>query len=428
MKNKKLMSIALAGIIANTAISQAIAIPFNTYVENSKEDALLSYKLNKEFNGIDTLVDSSNDIELIKDLDEGAILVEFKTIGTEENQVLFSMNDTNDSNSYVVVKLYNGKIRYEVKENGQMKLGYTYTNKNLNDGQTHKIMINNGSRGSELYVDGVKVYNTSSYDQIFNDVNTPNNITIGARKNSENINGIEFFKGNIAKINVYGNELEQSEGVELTKVDEPVIEKPEDYNKLIELIHGEEDVNIVFTGDSITHGPMHTFGYRSYSEHLNERITSEPIDGKTKAESFVVNTGVSSGRAHDILNNFDKMIGNNNPDVVFTMIGMNDCASISAADFEKNVRGIVNKVREIGAIPVLQTCNIVRGNRANLAEFMQIVRNVAREEAVVLIDHYKYWEEEYSKDSNITNTWLNDWIHPNQKGHLEMAQLIMREL
>ena len=34
------------------------------------------------------------------------------------------------------------------------------------------------------------------------------------------------------------------------------------------MIEGDKGLNIVFTGDSITHGPLHTKGYRSYTEHF----------------------------------------------------------------------------------------------------------------------------------------------------------------
>ncbi len=38
------------------------------------------------------------------------------------------------------------------------------------------------------------------------------------------------------------------------------------------MIEGDKRLNIVFTGDSITHGPLHTKGYRSYTEHFRERL------------------------------------------------------------------------------------------------------------------------------------------------------------
>ena len=38
------------------------------------------------------------------------------------------------------------------------------------------------------------------------------------------------------------------------------------------MIEGDKGLNIVFTGDSITHGPLHTKGYRSYTEHFRESL------------------------------------------------------------------------------------------------------------------------------------------------------------
>lgn len=439
MKSKKLISLILTVAVINSFIKPVTAKPLNEYSKeeiiqtkkvsesiNESQNLLLSYEINKQFNGTSDLVDVSNDIDSVKSLNEGAILIDFHSESSVQNQVLFSMTDSSDAQSHLYVKLLSGNLRYEVREGGQLKSAYTVKGIALNDGNSHKILINTGSRGLEIYIDGVRVAAVNGYDQFFNDVNTPDTMTIGAIKNSSNVNGAEFFNGVIAKVDVYGSELDYSKCIELTgNIVNP--EKPEDYDRLIELINSQREVNMVFTGDSITHGPLHTKGYRSYSEHFNERIRGEEVNGNIKSENFIINTGVSSGKSTDILNNFDKVIATHNPEVVFVMIGMNDCNGMSLEEYESNIKEIVRKIREIGAIPVLQTSNTAI-SRPNLTIFMQKIREVANEAEVVLIDHYRYWEEAEINNSNLKKEWLNDSIHPNEEGHLQMAKLIFREL
>ncbi|BFH69713.1 hypothetical protein J27TS7_56080 [Paenibacillus dendritiformis] len=48
-----------------------------------------------------------------------------------------------------------------------------------------------------------------------------------------------------------------------------------DIESLFEMLHGDKPRLWLFTGDSITHGPLHTNGMRNYVEHIQERIRWE---------------------------------------------------------------------------------------------------------------------------------------------------------
>ncbi|MGL5379239.1 GDSL-type esterase/lipase family protein [Clostridium sp.] len=214
----------------------------------------------------------------------------------------------------------------------------------------------------------------------------------------------------------------------------------DDYKKAVELIQGDKGFNMVFAGDSITHGLVHTNNYRSYSEHFNERLRGENINRNIVSEKFVINTGNSACTTREVLNGFDTWIGLYNPEIVSLMIGMNDCATdtnITIEQYESNLREIVRKIRDIGAVPILQTPNYVlpapswtsSGQRRDrLNEYLDVARKVATEEKIIVIDHYKYWEEREKSSGDVSNRWFNDWIHPNQVGHLEMARLMFEEL
>lgn len=198
------------------------------------------------------------------------------------------------------------------------------------------------------------------------------------------------------------------------------------------MIEGDKRLNIVFTGDSITHGPLHTKGYRSYTEHFRERLKEKFKNNIVKEHISVFNTGVSGATTRDIIRDFNICVNIYDPDIVFIMLGMNDSSNeiVSLEEYRKNILELINKVREIGAIPILQTSNIIKMDlsRKSLKFYMDILREVARGNDVMLIDHYSHWEDLEKENSNIKNELLSDLIHPNEKGHLEIVKFIFKEL
>lgn len=194
------------------------------------------------------------------------------------------------------------------------------------------------------------------------------------------------------------------------------------------MIRGDKGLSIVFTGDSITHGPLHTKGYRSYTEHFRERLKE-----KFKNENIMVfNTGVSGATTRDIINDFHICVNIYDPDIVFIMLGMNDSSNqiVSLEEYRSNIIELINKVREIGAILILQTSNTIKMDlsRKSLKFYMEVIREIASEKNVMLIDHYSHWEELEKENPNLKNELLNDLIHPNEKGHLEIVKFIFKEL
>jgi acyl-CoA thioesterase I len=61
------------------------------------------------------------------------------------------------------------------------------------------------------------------------------------------------------------------------------------FQPLKNLLANKEPIIWVFTGDSITHGALHTFGWRSYVEHFAERVRFE----MRRMTDVVINTGIS---------------------------------------------------------------------------------------------------------------------------------------
>ncbi len=194
------------------------------------------------------------------------------------------------------------------------------------------------------------------------------------------------------------------------------------------LLKSENPLTWIFYGDSITHGSTHTFGWRDYTELFAERIRGElgrPMD-------MIIDSAISGNKTYDLLDSFDWRVGRFNPDVVFMMIGMNDCsenAPIDLEGFTNNLRLLSKKIEEVGAICVMQTtCPIIPHHAPDrepyFSDYMEAIRKVAAEKSLPLIDHTFYWQENSEK----LFFWMSNAFHPNEYGHRAFAKLIFEAL
>ena len=205
-----------------------------------------------------------------------------------------------------------------------------------------------------------------------------------------------------------------------------------DMERIKTLLTSKDRYRWVFTGDSITMGAKHTHGYRSYAEIFHERLQWE----LGRSFDIVINTGVSGHTSHHILSDFDWRVTQFRPMVVSLMIGTNDCAkpTISPSIFEDNLDSLISSIRDIGAIPILHTPNPIiidkAEERKTLPEYIPRIWAVARKKKVILVNNYNHWMERIEKETPeiIFREWLNDPLHPNGKGHQEIAREMFKTL
>jgi lysophospholipase L1-like esterase len=200
------------------------------------------------------------------------------------------------------------------------------------------------------------------------------------------------------------------------------------------LLQSPSPVKWLFYGDSITHGALHTFGWRDYTEHFSERVRFE----MNRAGDIVLKTAFSGDSTRTLLANFDWRVRQFQPLVVFLMIGMNDCSTsrdISRDVFRSNLHALCDKVAETpGAVTVLQTtCPILPGcspdREPHFDAYMDTIREVAAARKLPLIDHTRHWRETFAKRGAGTfYYWMSDAFHPNQFGHQVFAELLFREV
>ncbi len=191
-------------------------------------------------------------------------------------------------------------------------------------------------------------------------------------------------------------------------------------------LQSNEPLTWVFYGDSITHGVLHTFGQRDYAELFAERIRFE----LERTMDIVITSAISGNTTRDLLTSLDWRVARFNPDVVFLMIGMNDCSNqneIGIEEFEKNLLEVTDQIARLGAVPVLQTtCPILPGQAPDrlpyFDSYMDAIRRVSDLRKLPLIDHTQFWREHEENHF----LWMSDAFHPNVYGHRVFARQIYR--
>ncbi len=193
-----------------------------------------------------------------------------------------------------------------------------------------------------------------------------------------------------------------------------------------QLIAGREAVTWVFTGDSLS---GNSIGWRTMSEHFAERVRGE----LNRTSDVVVSTATSGDRAAGLLAALDARALALRPQVVSIALGMQD--SIAGASGRESFRGtlrtIVARVQAAGAIAVLHTPNSVSSSASShhdLPAYAQVVREVAAEQGVVVVDHFAHWQSTKPQAEDLAS-WLADGAsQPGVYGQRALAHEMFRTL
>lgn len=207
-------------------------------------------------------------------------------------------------------------------------------------------------------------------------------------------------------------------------------------NEIHALLRSSKPAKWIFYGDSITMGALHTMGWRDYPELFSERIRFE----LRRHDDIVIKSAYDGNTTRHLLESFDWRVGQFQPQVVFIMVGTNDCYEDSAGprvpleEFKDNLKTLIKKARTLkGCRPILQTaCPIWPGGsperERNLPKYTSAIRAIARENRVPLIDHMAYWQRKAKAPGSAQYAWMSDGIHPNEMGHRVFAELIFKKL
>lgn len=148
---------------------------------------------------------------------------------------------------------------------------------------------------------------------------------------------------------------------------------------------------------------------------------------------------INSGRGGDttalLLERMERDCLSLKPDLAILTVGGNDsfaARGITPEAFLQNLKEIIGKLRQVGAVPVLQTYYAFDAERLEpndataLFATMDRIRAVAAEESAFLIDHHARWEPMRKRFPEVYRGLLTDPMHVNETGNLLLGLDIVR--
>jgi sialidase-1 len=174
----------------------------------------------------------------------------------------------------------------------------------------------------------------------------------------------------------------------------------------------------------------------------------------------VINAGVGGNHTDHARARFERDVLAGNPDIVIIQFGINDAAvdvwkvppeaepRVTLERFEANLRYFVASLKARGSRIILMTPNPLRwtpklremygrvpydadhedGFNVRLREYAETVRKLARAEGVALIDVYESFQTYGKRSGQSVDDLLLDGMHPNERGHRLIADLILKQL
>lgn len=201
---------------------------------------------------------------------------------------------------------------------------------------------------------------------------------------------------------------------------------------------------VVFLGDSITHQCLYTQYVEDYF------YTRYP-----KVRARFHNSGVGGARAIDALARFERDVAAYQPKYVTILLGMNDGLykpydEATFQTYRKDMLEVVQRIRDIGAIPILMTPTMYdsRAARMNprrrdsspperlelynsvLAYYGTWLREISVEAGDGFVDMYGPLNHLtlQARKKNPNFTMITDAVHPDAPGQIVMAYAILNDM
>jgi len=192
--------------------------------------------------------------------------------------------------------------------------------------------------------------------------------------------------------------------------------------KFIKRIQKGEELTIAALGDSFTYGWGVTKGYLcSLREMISDKYPGSKIN--------LINGGSPGDTAKGGVYRVWQDVIRHNPDLVIIQFGLNDLYSGFGTDeFYQNLSRIVKEIREkTDSEIILVTSTTVEDKEQNkiIYTFYDQIVECGKEFKVPVVKVHEYWEKRIAMGSSLPFLVQNDGIHPNEAGHLIMAEAIM---
>ena len=134
----------------------------------------------------------------------------------------------------------------------------------------------------------------------------------------------------------------------------------------------------------------------------------------------------------DLLKRIDRDVLSFNPDLVIITIGGNDTwKGLSIQEYQDFLTQTVEKIKNIKALPVLQTYYCLLYNQMDkvfqlFPQIVEVNRNLSNEMNIPLIDQYKYFSPFYENEPENYKELMLDGLHVNPIGNAIMGIIACR--
>ena len=217
--------------------------------------------------------------------------------------------------------------------------------------------------------------------------------------------------------------------------------------KIAEKILNGDIPTLCFFGDSVAHGEFEfKNGFQESvwkPEQVYHRLLAERIKAEYNRDIMVVNAGVGGNFSGDGLKRIREDVLDKKPDFCCVMFGTNDVTNSrkgakALAEYKQNLRQIIEILRDRNIEAVLMTPGMlcshgVRGftgfwwfvhkfyeslqKRGKMDEYVQAIRDVAKELDVPLADVYAEWKRMEADGIDTTKLLINGMNHPAPEMH-----------
>ena len=217
--------------------------------------------------------------------------------------------------------------------------------------------------------------------------------------------------------------------------------RADDYKAPLARMELAEGDSVVFLGDSVTHQCLYTQYFEDfyYTRFPGRRISFH-------------NAGVGGAMARDALDRFDRDVAAYKPKYVTVLLGMNDGGykpydETTFQTYHTGMTELVDKIRQIGAVPILMTPTMydaraarLRGAKnpplniemynATLAYYGAWLRETAVEHGAGFVDMYSLLNNLTlrARETDPTFTLIKDAVHPDPPGQVVMAYALLHGL
>ena len=187
-------------------------------------------------------------------------------------------------------------------------------------------------------------------------------------------------------------------------------------------------LNIVFHGHSVPTG----YGATPFVNTLGaypHQVLAGIKENYTSAVVNVITTSIGGEQAEQGQLRFEKEVLPHRPDVLFIDYALNDRAiGVSRAEvaWRKMIQSaLANKVKVILMTPTPDLTESILDSAAPLQEYADMIRKLAREYHVGLVDSYKAFLD-IAKSGEKLETYMAQTNHPNTRGHSVVAAEILK--